>query len=156
VNDAQPTILVVSDTNAQPIAWLGGWLAAQPWPVTWCFDAAAALCCAMADRPRLVVVDVSDALDLGPRCGLLAELHRRRPRTALAAAAAQADEAVERAVRAAGADVYLVDASELPALGALLARPGGASGAARSPPPAPARRRRRRAHRVRGRPPWPP
>src|SRR5688500_10070974 len=118
----------------------------------WRFDVDAALRCAMADHPRLVVVDVSDALDLGPRCGLIAELHRRRPETALAAAAACADEAVERAVRAAGVDVYVVNAADLPALTAALEAPGSQFTTA-SAAPAPSRRR---AHRVRGRPPWPP
>jgi response regulator RpfG family c-di-GMP phosphodiesterase len=152
VTDAQPTIFVVSDTNAQPIAWLGAWLATQPWPVTWRLEVAAAVRCALADHPRLVVVDVSDALDLGPRCGLIAELHRRRPQTALAAAAACADEVVERAVRAAGVNVYLVDPADLPALSAALELPaGGFSTASAAPSPS-----RRRAHRVRGRPPWPP
>jgi DNA-binding response OmpR family regulator len=151
VTDPRPNILIVSDTNAQPIAWLGAWLATQAWPVTWQFDVDAAMRCAMVERPRLVVVDVSDALGLAPRCGLIAELHRHRPQTVLAAAAARADEAVERAVRSAGADLYLVDAADLTVLGAVLAPPADFSTARAPPPP-----RRRRAHRVRGRPPWPP
>jgi DNA-binding response OmpR family regulator len=158
VSQVQPTILIVSDENAQPVAWLSAWLARQAWPVRWHLDVGAALRGVMRDRPRLVIVDVGEPLDLTPRVELIAQVHRRRPETALAAAAARAVPSVERAVRAAGADLYLVDPADLRALdGIVNAVPAtvGSSGE-RSPPEVSVRVRHRRtrgAHRIRGRPP---
>ena len=155
---AEPTIFIVSDENAQPMAWLSAWLGRQSWPVRWHLDAGAALRGVMRDRPRLVIVDVGEPLDLPPRLELIAQVRRRRPQTVLAAAAARAVESVERAVRAAGAALYLVDPADLGALDAVV---GAApvvvgSGGERAPPALAVhvrRRRRRGAHRIRGRPP---
>ena len=90
MSQVQPTIFIVSDENAQPVAWLSAWLARQAWPVRWHLDVGAALRGVMRERPRLVIVDVGEPLDLTPRVELIAQVHRRRPETALAAAAARA------------------------------------------------------------------
>ena len=158
MSQVQPTILIVSDENAQPVAWLSAWLARQAWPVRWHLDAGAALRGVMSERPRLVIVDVGDGLDLPPRVELIAQVHRRRPETVLAAAAARAVASVERVVRAAGADLYLVDPADLPALDAIVGATPAALGAGgeRAPPEVSVRVRHRRtrgAHRIRGRPP---
>jgi DNA-binding NarL/FixJ family response regulator len=140
------------------MAWLSAWLGHQSWPVRWHLDAGAALRGVWRDRPRLVIVDVGEPLDLPPRLELIAQVHRRRPETAVVAAAARADEGVERAVRAAGADLYLIDPADLGALNAIVGAtplPVG-SGGERAPPGLSVRvrrRRRRGAHRIRGRPP---
>jgi ActR/RegA family two-component response regulator len=153
----EPTILIVSEDNAQYVAWLGGWLARQPWPVDWQGDVAAALRVAMRSHPRLVLVDVTPPLDLPPRLNLITILRDHRPQCALVATGAGAaeagDDAIERAVRTSGAHLYLADPDDLRILDALLAgdqrTPVGAPDDARSPP-----LHRRRAYRVRGRPPW--
>ena len=154
---AQPTIFIVSDENAQQMAWLSAWLGRQSWPVRWHLDVGAALRGVMSDRPRLVIVDVGEPLDLSPRVDLIAQVHRRRPETALAAATARAVASVERAVRAAGADLYLVDPADLAALDAIVGAAPVTPGAAgeRAPPGLTVRVRhpRRGAHRIRGRPP---
>jgi hypothetical protein len=139
VTDRRDAIVIVFTTNTQPPAWLDHWAAAAgfrvPEPIR-----PDALPRVLRSGARLVLMHVHPSAPLLGPIELLAQLHRRRPQLVLVAVSEVADQTCERALRAAGADVFLVARNEqelADALSATHLMP--AATRERSPPPPPAR-----------------
>jgi hypothetical protein len=134
VTDRRDAIVIVFTTNTQPPAWLDHWAAAAglevPEPIR-----PDALPRVLRSGARLVLMHVHAAAPLLEPIELLAQLHSRRPQLVLVAVSEVADETCERALRAAGADVFLVAHSAHELADALSATHLMPSTRERSPPP---------------------
>ena len=151
--DRPDAIVIVFTTNTQPPEWLMHWAAASGVPVPQPIRPHA-LPRVLRSGARLVLMHVHPAAALLEPIELLAELHRRRPEVVLVALSERADETVERALRSAGADVFLVARSERELADALAATHLMPSTRERSPPPSAALPAAPAGARSRDRPPW--